>query len=259
MPFKRTDVEVTEVSFVDRPAVQKAKIFMTKGLGGGKVSFLKMNGGGGLDKEKNKSGLAKFHKAIQEIKGRFQKAVGTIKETLAGEMAENDFWDKYYDIMWAFGDLVYDIMEDDTTADKAAALGTLIDELASELKTATGVLSTDTQKGVDMDEKKVLDAISGIGEKVAGLGKRLDAIEAKGGKQPEGTEKAAGAEAGTQAGSETAEGKILAAVEGLGKKVEDMGKRLDDIERQPTPSGQAVGQEIETAKGLKWPSFAGGK
>ena len=257
MPFKRTDVEVTEVSFVDKPAVQKAKIFMTKRLDKGKVSFLKMQGGMNVE---NKKGLEKFRKGLTGLKAKFQKAVGSIKETLAGEMAENDFWDKYYDIMWAFGDLVYDlIMEDDSTTDKAAALGTLIDELASELKTATGVLTTDTQKGVGMDEKKILDAISGIGERVEGLGKRLDAFEAKGGKQPEGTEKAAGAEAGTQAGTETAEGKILTAVEGLGKKVENMGKRLDDIERQPMPSGLATGQEVETTKAVKWPSFAGGR
>lgn len=251
MPFKRTNLEVTEVSFVDKPAVQKAKVFMTKGLGK-RISILKMKGGENLEKGNL---LKKFQDFVASTTERMKKAVGTIGQAVAENQALDAFWDRLWDVKYAFSDLVYDIIDDDTITDKVGALYGLIDDYAAELKTTANLLLT-MQKGAEMDEKKILGAVEGIGKQVEGFGKRLDAIEAKGGKQPEGTEKAAGAEAGNQAGAETAEGRILAAVDGIGKKVEDMGKRLDDIERQPSPSGQAQGQEITKKADSKWPSFS---
>lgn len=248
MAFKRTELEVEEVSFVDKPAVQKAKVFMTKNLGEGKVSFLKMKGGEDLNNN-GKTIMEKFQGFMAKTKERLEKAVGSIAGRIGENKAEEAFWDRYWDVKWAFDDLVYEIMDDTTVIDKAGALYGLIDEHAAEMKTTVNLLLT-MQKGADMDEKRILDAIAGIGTEVTGLGKRLEVIEAKGGGQPEVIEKTEGAEAGA-AGAETSEGKILALVEGLGKQVTEIGKRLAVVEGQPLPSSQIPGQEVKTTKAAK--------
>jgi hypothetical protein len=245
MPYRRTDLEVEEVSFVDRPAVPSAKIFFTKRLSGGKrVSILKMNGG--TEVQKKREG---FKKAFQAAKEKFQKAVKTITETLEGEMAEDQFWEQLYDIMSAFWDVLYDIMEDDTVTDKAAAMNTLIDELGVKLKEAAGILSG-TTKGANMEQGKVLEALEGVGKKLDGLAERVGKLE----KKPETETAGKAAEGKPEAGAAPGEDAIGKALEEITGKLETMDKRVGALEGQPEQSAAIKGQELDQKEAF-WTSF----
>lgn len=247
MAYKRYDLEVEEVSFVDRPAVPQAKIFFTKRQEPGrKVSILKMNGGKEVAKTGTKEG---FKKAFLAAKEKFQKAVRTITETLEAEMHEDQFWDQIYDVMSAWWDVLYDLMEDDSITDKTAALNDLIDELGMKLKEATGILSG-TAKGANMEQGNVLKAVEGLGAKLDGLGKRIEALENKG---KETTEKATEVRTGQLA----PEDPVAKALDGINGKLDAFDKRLAVLESKPEPSTALKGQEgAAGGEDAKWPSFA---